>query len=53
MEVFVNLKECYKKLGGDYNEALIRLCNEDMIRRFLIKLLNDGTHKSLLEKPKA
>ena len=22
MEVFMNLKECYKKLGGDYDEVL-------------------------------
>ena len=33
----MNLKECYKKLGGDYDEVLTRLYSEDMIRRFLIK----------------
>ena len=36
MEVFMNLKECYKKLGGDYDEVLTRLYSEDMIRKFLI-----------------
>ena len=46
----MNLKECYKKLGGDYDEVLTRLYSEDMIRRFLIKFLNDGTYKLLLEK---
>ena len=41
----MNLKECYRKLGGDYDEVLTRLYSEDMIRRFLIKFLNDGTYK--------
>ena len=44
----MNLKECYRKLGGDYDEVLTRLYSEDMIRRFLIKFLNDGTYKLLL-----
>ena len=25
----MNLKECYKKLGGDYDEVLTRLYSED------------------------
>ena len=49
----MNLKECYRKLGGDYDEVLTRLYSEDMIRRFLIKFLNDGTYKLLLEKLEA
>lgn len=46
----MSLKECYIKLGGDYDEVLARLYSEDMIRRFLTKFLSDGTYHILLEK---
>ncbi|MCJ7834538.1 Hpt domain-containing protein [Cuneatibacter sp. NSJ-177] len=46
----MSLKECYVKLGGDYEEVLARLFSEDMVRRFLKKFLSDGTYRLLLEK---
>lgn len=46
----MDLKECYVKLGGNYDEVLARLYSEDMIRRFLIKFLNDGTYDLLTEQ---
>ena len=46
----MSLKECYEKLGGDYEEVLARLYSEEMIRRFLIKFINDGTYRLLLEQ---
>ena len=46
----MDLKECYVKLGGDYDEVLARLYSEDMIRRFLIKFLSDGTYDLLTEQ---
>ena len=32
----MNLKDCYRKLGGDYDDVLTRLYSEDTIRKFLI-----------------
>ena len=32
----MNLKDCYRKLGGDYDDVLTRLYSEDMIRKCLI-----------------
>ena len=32
----MNLKDCYRKLGGDYDDVLTRLYSEDIIRKFLI-----------------
>lgn len=45
----MSLKECYVKLGGDYEEVLARLFSEDMVMRFLKKFLSDGTYRLLLE----
>lgn len=33
VEVFMNLKDCYRKLGGDYDDVLTRLYSEDMIKK--------------------
>ncbi len=46
----MDLKECYLKLGGNYEEVLARLYSEAMIRRFLTKFLSDGSYRLLLEQ---
>lgn len=46
----MDLKECYEKLGGDYDEVLARLYSETMVRRFLTKFPGDGTFRLLTEQ---
>ncbi len=43
----VELKECYEKMGGNYDGAVHRLAKEDRIRRFLGLFLKDGSFQSL------
>ena len=45
----MSLKDCFSALGGDYEEVLARLYSEDLIRKFLLKFLNDGTYNLLIE----
>lgn len=45
----MTVKECYEKLGGDYNEALQRLMNEALVKRFILKFLNDDSMKILTD----
>lgn len=37
----MNLKECYVKLGGDFDEVMGRLPREQLIIKFLYKFLDD------------
>ena len=37
----MNLKDCYIKLGGDFNEVLGRLRREQIIQKFIYKFLDD------------
>lgn len=39
----MTIEECYKQLGGDYNNVLSRLSNDAIIRKFLVKFLSDGS----------
>lgn len=45
----LNLKECYNRIGGDYDDALNRLRSESCILKFLFKLLTDQTFSILKE----
>lgn len=53
----MTLKECYDKLGGDYEGACKRLINEKLLQRFLqkfpedpsIQLLRDAVRKEDIE----
>ncbi len=42
-EIIMTLKECYEKLGGDYDDALSRMMNDVLIDKFIIKFLDDRT----------
>lgn len=44
----MNLKECYEKFGGNYDEVARRLPKEDMIKRFVFKFLNDKSYENLM-----
>lgn len=39
----MDLKECYTKFGGNFDEVIGRLQREKMIEKFLYKFLNDGS----------
>lgn len=43
----MNLQECYSLMGGDYNEVLSRLMNEELVIRFLKKFKDDNMLESL------
>lgn len=47
MCVQVELKECYEKMGGNYDNAMHRLAKEDRVRRFLGLFLKDESFRTL------
>lgn len=49
----MTVKECYEKVGSDYEAVLKRLGSEDMLKRFSIKFLDDPSFQSLQENLKA
>lgn len=45
----MKLQECYEKIGGDYEGVKVRLMNERIVQKFLLKFLNDGSYRALME----
>lgn len=43
----MDIRECYLKLGGDYDTVFKRLPNEKLIERFILKFLEDGSFELL------
>lgn len=43
----MTIKECYDLMGGDYEDILSRLMNDQMIAKFLPKVLNDQSYELL------
>ena len=43
----MTIKECYAKMGGDYEDVLRRLMNDALIKRFLVKFLDDQSFAGL------
>ena len=41
----MNIKECYDKMGADFNEVMQRLGSENFIKRFAIKFLDDSSYQ--------
>ncbi len=41
----MTLQECYEALGGDYEEVLARLRSERLVRKFVLKFLNDKSYE--------
>ena len=37
----MNLEEFYAQIGGDYADTLQRLCNENMVKKFVKKYQED------------
>lgn len=44
----MNLKECYEELGGNFEEVQKRLRKEEMIKKFVLKFLNDKSFENLI-----
>ncbi len=45
----MTLTECYEKVGGNYEEVLGRLMNDMLIKKFLLKFLNDESYKNIFD----
>lgn len=43
----MSLQECYAAMGGDYEDAVGRLCGERLVQKFVLKFLNDGSYDLL------
>lgn len=41
----MTLQECYQALGGDYEEVLARLRSERLVKKFVLKFLNDKSYE--------
>ena len=43
----MTLKECYSRLGGDYDEVIARLRSERLVQKFVLKFLDDRSFETL------
>ncbi len=43
----MTVKECYEAMGADYEDVLGRLRNDDRIKKFLLKILDDKSYELL------
>ncbi|SDB12653.1 Hpt domain-containing protein [Eubacterium oxidoreducens] len=44
----MNLKDCYEAIGGDYDDVMSRLPKEDLVEKFLKKLVEGEEYGQLL-----
>lgn len=49
----MTVKECYEKIGSDYEGVLKRLGSDAMLKRFSIKFLDDPSFRMLKENLEA
>ena len=43
----MTMRECYEAIGGNYEDVLGRLHSEALIRRFILKFLEDQSYLQL------
>ena len=43
----MSIEECYRKIGGDYNQVLARLMTPKLVVRFIAKFLGDNSFELL------
>ena len=43
----MSLQECYRELGGDYGDVMQRLPSETMVKKFVLKFMNDKSFENL------
>ena len=39
----MSIEECYRQIGGDYNQVLARLMTPKLVARFIAKFLGDNS----------
>ena len=44
----MTIQECYKAIGGNYEDVLRRLHNEALIQKFTLKFLEDPSYLKML-----
>lgn len=49
----MTVQECYKAVNGNYEEALGRMMKDELIKKFLVKFLNDQSFDRLCEAMEA
>lgn len=45
----ITIQQAYEQVGGNYDDVLKRLMNEDLVRRFMGKFLDDTSFDALKE----
>lgn len=45
----MTIKECFEQIGSDYDSVLQRLGNENILKKFMIKFIDDPSFNSLKE----
>jgi HPt (histidine-containing phosphotransfer) domain-containing protein len=45
----MDLKSCYTAFGGDYEEVLGRLYSEKLVKKFLLKFLEDKSFEAMVQ----
>lgn len=43
----MNTEECYRKIGGDYEDVLARFGSETLVTRFALQFLKDTSYDDL------
>ena len=43
----MDIKECYRKMGGNFEDVMQRLGNESFIQRFVIRFLDDPSFQMI------
>ena len=49
----MNLKDCYKAMEGNYDEAVRRLRSEGLVQKFVLRFLDDGSYDLLCRSVEA
>lgn len=45
----MTLKECYEDFGGDYESVKVRISNEEIIKKFVIRFLTEPSYDNLCQ----
>ena len=45
----MTIKECYEKIGGDYDDVISRLRTDERVKKFLLKVVDDKSFECLSE----
>ncbi len=43
----MDVKQCYEKMGGDYDDVMSRLRTDERVKKFLLKVADDKSFEAL------